>query len=145
MNDLIIKRVPVEHFQRIVDATEMHSKRKDRCEKYNEGFIDGVDYCISFISTLPSVQSEQHYDEWCTDCKEYDRERHCCPRWNRVIREALNDAQPEQKTGKWIYQRNYTWECSECKQNPTAGMGYVQRKEELFKYCPNCGTKMDKE
>ena len=38
-------------------------------------------------------------DEWCTDCKEYDSERHCCPRWNRVIRETLKDAQPERK---WI-------------------------------------------
>ena len=38
-------------------------------------------------------------DEWCNDCKEYDKERHCCPRWNRVIRQALKDAQPEQR---WI-------------------------------------------
>lgn len=32
------------------------------------------------------------YDEWCVDCKEYDAERHCCPRFNRVIREALEEA-----------------------------------------------------
>lgn len=44
-------------------------------------------------------QPEPHYDEWCDDCKEYDKERHCCPRWNRVIRQALKDAQPEQR---WI-------------------------------------------
>ena len=31
-------------------------------------------------------------DEWCTDCKEYDNEKHCCPRFNHVIREALKDA-----------------------------------------------------
>lgn len=43
-----------------------------------------------------NAQPEPHYDEWCTDCKEYDRERHRCPRWNRVIRETLKDAQPEQ-------------------------------------------------
>ena len=42
-----------------------------------------------------NAQPEPHYDEWCTDCKEYDKERHCCPRWNRVIRETLKDAQPE--------------------------------------------------
>lgn len=48
---------------------------------------------------LSDAQSEPHYDEWCTDCKEYDHERHCCPRWNRVIRETLKDAQPEQR---WI-------------------------------------------
>lgn len=29
------------------------------------------------------------FDEWCTDCKEYDTEKKCCPRFNRVIREAM--------------------------------------------------------
>ena len=47
----------------------------------------------SQIDELPSAQPD--LDEWCTDCKEYDTERHCCPRWNRVIRETLKDAQTE--------------------------------------------------
>ena len=42
---------------------------------------------------LPSAQPD--LDEWCTDCKEYDKEKHHCPRFNRVIREALKDTQPE--------------------------------------------------
>ena len=29
--------------------------------------------------------------EWCTDCKEYDHNKHCCPRWTKVIRTTLND------------------------------------------------------
>ena len=29
--------------------------------------------------------------EWCTDCKEYDHEKHCCPRWTKVIRETMDD------------------------------------------------------
>ena len=41
------------------------------------------------------AQDEYKLDEWCEDCKEYDHERHCCPRWNRVIRETLKDAQPD--------------------------------------------------
>lgn len=45
------------------------------------------------IKNLPSAQPD--LDEWCTDCKEYDKEKHHCPRFNRVIREALKDAQPE--------------------------------------------------
>lgn len=52
------------------------------------------------IEALPSAQPD--LDEWCTDCSEYDQERHCCPRWNRVIRQTLKDAQPERKTGEWI-------------------------------------------
>ena len=45
------------------------------------------------LRQLPSAQPEA--DEWCHDCKEYDKEHHCCPRWNRVIKTALADAQPD--------------------------------------------------
>ena len=34
-------------------------------------------------------------DEWCDDCKEYDKENHSCPRFNRVIRETLDDVRKE--------------------------------------------------
>ena len=43
-------------------------------------------------------RTQPDLDEWCYSCSEYDSERHCCPRWNRVIRDALKDmkdAQPE--------------------------------------------------
>ena len=48
---------------------------------------------IKILRLLPSAQPD--LDEWCKDCKEYDPEKHCCPRFNRVIRNALKDAQPE--------------------------------------------------
>lgn len=35
------------------------------------------------------AQPDYKPDEWCTDCKEYDKEKHCCPRFNRVIRTAM--------------------------------------------------------
>lgn len=94
----------------------------------------------SYDALLPSAQPEPNYDEWCTDCKEYDKERHCCPRWNRVIRETLKDAQPERKTGKWVrvdekpYFRKHFDRvcCSAC------------RAEGISKwsFCPNCGADM---
>lgn len=34
-------------------------------------------------------------DEWCDDCAEYDKERHCCPRFNHVIRTTLDDVRKE--------------------------------------------------
>ena len=52
-----------------------------------------------WLMQLPSAQPERRYDEWCTDCKEYDKEKHCCPRWNRVIRTTLQEAR---RTGRWI-------------------------------------------
>ena len=33
--------------------------------------------------------------EWCTDCKEYDHDRHCCPRFSRVINTTLQDIRVE--------------------------------------------------
>lgn len=48
---------------------------------------------IGAVKSVPSAQRDT--DEWCTDCKEYDHKRHCCPRWNRVILETLKDAQPD--------------------------------------------------
>jgi len=43
--------------------------------------------------------SRQAANEWCTDCKEYDQDRHCCPRWNRVIRNTVEEIKAEHR---WI-------------------------------------------
>ena len=45
------------------------------------------------LENLPSVTPEPPYnpDEWCHDCKEYDQERHCCPRFNRVIKQTKEE------------------------------------------------------
>ena len=42
----------------------------------------------AFTLAIEALKGEQ-LDEWCTDCKEYDTEKKCCPRFNRVIREAM--------------------------------------------------------
>lgn len=47
------------------------------------------------IMALPSAQPS--LDEWCYSCSEFDAERHCCPRWNRVIRKTIEDVQLELK------------------------------------------------
>ena len=59
---------------------------------------------VKALNSLPSAQLDPHYDEWCMDCKEYDQERHCCPRYNRVIREAVEEVKEERifcKDCKW--------------------------------------------
>ncbi len=38
------------------------------------------------------------FDEWCDDCKEYDTEKKCCPRFNRVIRGAMKREPSEDGT-----------------------------------------------
>ena len=65
------------------------------CINPTEPYLD-YDDAVAAIKALPSAQPEPNYDEWCTDCKEYDHKRHCCPRWNRVIRQTLKDMKEEQ-------------------------------------------------
>ena len=43
------------------------------------------------INKLPPAQSESF--EWCTDCKEYDQEAHCCHRWSKMIRKTAEEMQ----------------------------------------------------
>ena len=47
--------------------------------------------------------------------------------------------------GHWIYTDYCVWVCSECRENPTRGLGFVQAEEHLYEYCPRCGAKMDEE
>lgn len=93
------------------------------------------------LMMLPSAQPD--LDEWCRDCKEYDKERHSCPRWNRVIRQTVEDLkaeQPERKKERW--ERHYCEDgypdgltCSKCRE-----WFYFGGKKPNF--CPNCGADM---
>ena len=38
------------------------------------------------------IQSEESF-EWCTDCKEYDQESHCCHRWSKMIQKTIEEMQ----------------------------------------------------
>lgn len=101
------------------------------------------------LSDLPSAQPEYHFDEWCTDCKEYDKERHCCPRFNRVIRTTLQEVKEDRKKGVWIEEntrpRSSQFYCSVCHRTaydpqPTRAKGWVKRCR--YAFCPNCGADM---
>jgi hypothetical protein len=43
------------------------------------------------IDKMPSAEEESF--EWCTDCKEYDQEAHCCHRWSKMIRKTVDEMQ----------------------------------------------------
>ena len=61
-----------------------------------------VSDAVDIIRHLPSVtpQDPQSF-KWCTDCKEYDQEKHCCHRWSKVIRDAVVEMKQEQEP-RWI-------------------------------------------
>ena len=53
----------------------------------------------------PPIQPTEEF-QWCDDCKEYDKKRHCCPRWNRVIRQTVEELNGHQAEEMEKY-RNY--------------------------------------
>ena len=95
-------------------------------------------------------------DEWCTDCAEYDKKKNCCPRYNRVIRETLEEAykhgeteaearfHAQRKKGKWInktikMKTDYDYSCSECGRHVSITRGYDVRL--VYPFC-HCGADM---
>ena len=65
-------------------------------------YYAGMSKARDIIEKLPSAQPEQHYDEWCGSCKEYNQEKHCCPRWNRVIKSTVEELKTAQPEPQWI-------------------------------------------
>lgn len=127
-NDLISRQAAIDHWRIIIDATSMDNR-------YDMGFVDGLEFCISHLSTMPSVQPQRKTDEWCTDCQEYDSEKHCCPRFNRVIRQTLSEQM------EW---NNHTVACllaemfgDTCACNYNGIDEWLPEKCEVIDACPN--------
>ena len=58
--------------------------------------IDSVDIEALDMATKALEQQPQSF-KWCTDCKEYDQEKHCCHRWSKVIRDTVEEMRQEQE------------------------------------------------
>jgi len=105
---------------------------------YETGYIEG---------RADVVEVRDDVTEWCTDCKEYDKERHCCPRFNRVIEETVaeikTDGWQKVQHGRWEYvkkrlARGGYVDASECSVCHKIIMPHLKPN-----YCPNCGARMD--
>ena len=53
--------------------------------------VESMEEMVDRIKQLPSAEEESF--EWCTDCKEYDQEAHCCHRWSKMIRKTVEEMQ----------------------------------------------------
>ena len=83
MSEHIYRHKAIEAFNTDVDKLIVKGKEN---AKAVEHYLNGV---IEKIKQLPS--SEEESFEWCTDCKEYDQEKHCCHRWTKVIRNTVEE------------------------------------------------------
>jgi hypothetical protein len=89
-------------------------------------------------SAIEALSQESCYnpDEWCRTCSEYDQDKHCCSRYNKVIRNAVEEMK-QPKVGHWISYwdeeaRCYVYKCPEC--------GNKQPFD--TKCCWECGTRL---
>ena len=101
------------------------------------------------LEQLPSAQPEHTnswcINSWCIDCKEYDQERHCCPRYNRVIKQTLDEVYAHAETeAESRFHAQQRWiPCSERLPEPRmAVLGYAPRYQNIYAglwvmYMPN--------
>lgn len=50
-----------------------------------------LDRAIDIINEAGNKVLEKEFSEWCTDCKEYDKEKHHCERYCKVIRSSVEE------------------------------------------------------
>lgn len=46
---------------------------------------------------IKALEQKPQTFKWCTDCREYDQEKHCCYRWSKVIRDTVEEMRQELK------------------------------------------------
>ena len=114
-------------------ASQMERNR--RCEKFET--ISGDD-AISRQAVLDIVRFEEN---WLSDAKSNNADTDIAFSGIRTQVAKLSSVTPARKKGKWIYSGSYDVEgmlyCSCCQHEVDVSEGY-------FKYCPNCGAKMEK-
>ena len=99
MHDLIERQAAIdalnvgaELLRRVLDDADIVGAERAKYE-WGLGLIESY---ISDMKELPSAQPEHtnswYINSWCNNCKEYDTENKCCPRYNRVIKQTLDDA-----------------------------------------------------
>ncbi len=50
-----------------------------------------------FYDLKADIVNHEEEFEWCETCREYDQEKHCCHRWSKVIRNAVEAIEQEPK------------------------------------------------
>ena len=109
---------------------------------------DALDKAIEIVKQ-EAEQYEECYKD-CGDCEAYNKEKHHCPKFCKVITEAVKEIEENHNKGKWemtykgmrkdvntgLMISAYNCKCSVCGWE-TGNQGT------RFSYCPKCGAKMD--
>ena len=77
-----------------VSRAEVLRLMKDNWHTHNGDWA--MQESMDDIRALPSVTPQEPQTfKWCTNCKEYDQEKHCCHRWSKVIRDTVEEMRQE--------------------------------------------------
>ena len=108
-----------------------------------------VKECMEIVKQEAAAYEECYKD--CGDCEAYNKEKHHCPKFCKVIKETVKEIEENHNTkGKWemtykgkrknvntgLMISAYNCKCSVCGWE-TGNQGT------RFRYWPNCGAKMD--
>ena len=146
-------------FEKIIEKLEEELKLADeeklRCARENslqfdsaKGYAHGVGKAIEIVKQ-EAEQYEECYKD-CGECEAYDKEKHHCPKFCKVIKETVKEIEENHNKGKWemtykgkrkdvntgLMISAYNCKCSVCGWE-TGNQGT------RFSYCPKCGAKMD--
>ena len=146
-------------FEKIIEKLEEELKLADeeklRCARENplqfdsaKGYAHGVGKAIEIVKQ-EAEQYEECYKD-CGECEAYNKEKYHCPKFCKVIKEAVKEIEERHNKGKWemtykgkrkdvntgLMISAYNCKCSVCGWE-TGNQGT------RFSYCPKCGAKMD--
>lgn len=77
-------------------SSDYHSEVCEECKFYpNCDHMTQDDMTELTIKDLEALEQKPQTFKWCTDCKEYDQEKHCCHRWSKVIRDTVEEMKQE--------------------------------------------------
>lgn len=153
MSDLIDRQAAID----ALDALSYHAD-KYVVDGEEHGFCTGISVGIRQLELLPSAEPTETF-EWCTDCKEYDQEKHCCHRWSKVIRNTVEELKAEREEGEWIDSGTFKYKhggkgeeakrlfgtewrtmqrvaCSVCNKTTLVDNTIA------YEFCPHCGARM---
>ena len=137
-------------FEKIIEKLEELHERY--INQY--GAVGGNPMAFSVKECMEIVKQEaEKYEECykdCGDCEAYNKEKHHCPKFCKVIKETVKEIEENHNKGKWemtykgkrkdvntgLMISAYNCKCSVCGWE-TGNQGT------RFNYCPNCGAKMD--
>ena len=140
-----------KEFEKIIEKLEELHERY--INQY--GAVGGNPMAFSVKECMEIVKQEaENYEECykdCGDCEAYNKEKHHCPKFCKVIKETVKEIEENHNIkGKWemtykgmkkdvntgLMISAYNCKCSVCGWE-TGNQGT------RFSYCPKCGAKMD--